>query len=217
MKTRILFLGLVFACLGVPASAEEAITLSGKRVILHDDGTWEYRKSSNEKDVKFRGVPWGCSVEHIKKAIPGKPKAEGSNGLMYEDKIGNLDASCVFVLANGQFVRGLYNFLEKHSNDNLFIYDFNSIDKLLKDKYGEPAQHDKMWCNDLYKNDPEHHGMAISLGYLAISSKWQIGDVTIFHSLMGDNFDIFHQIDYLENTMGKLEDALQKKEDKAKL
>jgi len=208
---------LFFMFLVSTICAEEAITLSGERVILHDDGTWEYKKVPKQKEVKFRGVPWGATAEGIKKHLSKEPVLEEKKGLMYEDKINELGVYCCFNLANGKFVRGNYAFKEEHANKNAFIWDFESIDELLKEKYKEPFEHKELWLNDLYKDTPQDWGMAISVGHYVIHSRWKIGKVYITHILRGDNYNIVHVIQYSHEDMKLIEQSLRKEEEQSKI
>ena len=65
---------IVLIIIPLTAHAEEAVTLSGKRVILHENGMWEYKKTIRVKEVKFRSIPWGSTAEQIKHANLGKPE-----------------------------------------------------------------------------------------------------------------------------------------------
>lgn len=217
MQTRFVFQAVIVIGLSGLLFAEEAITLSGKRVILNEDGTWEYKKTQDPNEVKFRGVEWGCSVEDIKKTIPDEPAYDGKDGLMYEDKISGYAVYCVFVTAKGQFVRGRHAFTEEHSNDNQFIWDFESLGKLLREKYGEPNDHGEIWIDDTFKEYSRNRGMDIASGRLRLATEWNIGQVTINHALTGDNYEIHHFIEYTHKAMSQLEIAAQKEEDKAKL
>ncbi len=195
----------------------EAVTLDGRRVLLYADGTWAYQKRADPNEVLFRGVKWGAPADAIKTVMKMPPAAQSDQFVGYADSIGSLDAQCYFVLANGQFIRGKYVFNQTHSNKTDFLQDFAAIDSLLKGKYGEPAKTDTVWRNDLYKNDPDHWGMAVSVGHLVKLSEWQMGQVHILHMIRGDNFEIAHVVEYTHAAMSSIEQSLQKEADKAKL
>jgi hypothetical protein len=219
MKALLTSISLIIISLGSISTYadEEAITLSGKRVILKKDGTWEYKKVRDVNEVMFRGIPWGQEARLIKKSISEKPLYDDDRVLSYKDNLGGLNTQYVFFLANGRFVRGRYIFTDSHTNNNLFMTDFEKIDKILKEKYGDPKEHKENWLNDLYKDDFERWGLAISMGHLFIFSEWTKGNVSIYHSLHGDNFEIYHILEYQQRNMQDLEDALKKDEDKTKL
>ena len=70
MKSFLLTISLIILNLGsmLAYADEEAITFSGKRVILKEDGTWEYKKIQDVNEVMFRGIPWGQDAGLIKKS-----------------------------------------------------------------------------------------------------------------------------------------------------
>lgn len=199
------------------AYSEEAVTLSGKRVILHDNGMWEYKKKVRVKEVQFRGIPWGSMVEQIKQANLEMPVFENENSVIYKDTINELDATCSYILVDGLFVRGKYKFLENHTDKDRYVWDYEGIEKLLKEKYGDPNEEDEIWLNSIWKDNPRAKGMSISKGHLALFSKWEVGEVDIVHILHGDNNKIEHELEYSHKAMSVIEESLREKEDKSKL
>jgi hypothetical protein len=208
---------IILMIIPLTAYSEEAVTLSGKRVILHENGMWEYKKTVRVKEVKFRSMPWGSTAEQIKQANLEKPVFESENNLIYKDTINDLDTACSFIIVDGRFVRGKYKFMEDHTDTNRYIWDYEGIDKLLKEKYGDPNEEDELWLNDLWKDDPRAKGKSISAGHLALFSKWEIGEVDIVHILHGDNYKVEHDLEYSQNAMSIIEESLREKEDKSKL
>jgi hypothetical protein len=199
------------------AYSEEAVTLSGRRVILHANGMWEYKKTLKVREVKFRGMPWGSTAEQIRQANLEKPTFESENNLIYRDTINDLDTACSFILADDRFVRGKYKFLEGHTDANRYLWDYEGIEKLLKEKYGDPNEENELWLNNTWKNDPRAKGKSISAGYLALFSKWEVGEVDIVHVLHGDNYKVEHVLEYSQKAMSVIEESLREKEDKSKL
>lgn len=92
-----------------------------------------------------------------------------------------------------------YMFMNSHSNENLFIDDYDKIEESLKEKYGNPLLSGPTWSNDLFKGDASNYGLAVSLGDLSYRSIWFLADLKISHSLTGDNYKIQHAILYLSN------------------
>jgi hypothetical protein len=196
---------------------EEAITLSGQRVTLYKDGSWEYRKAKEPNEVLFRNVPWGATADEVKRLMKETPLFDRTPAIVYEDTVGNLQAHCVFGLAGGRFVRGQYQFAEEHTNPNGFLSDFSRIDTLLTKKYGKPSRSERIWNSDLYKDDPNRWGMAVKTGRLVIASEWKMGQVTVTHMLRGDNFKEDHKITYSRDDMEALERSIDEQEDQKKL
>ena len=221
MKRALIFI-MVCAIMTVGADGgktieEEAITLSGRRVLLYQDGTWAAKQSSEEKEIRFRGLPWGTSLEAAKGQFEKEPTLADDAHLIYEETLATLDAGCYLIFVEDRFVRGGYRFTQRHSNKNDYLADFARVDQALRGKYGEPPEHDILWRNDLYRDDPESLGMAVAIGHLSRWSSWTTGSVTITHGISGDNFEILHVVEYTHKNMSDLESAVRMEEDQAKL
>jgi len=112
--------------------------------------------------------------------------------LLYRKKVGGYNTYILFNFFEEQLMSVCYQFDVEHTNRNLYIEDYEKIKRLLIQKYKEPYLDKVIWKNDLYKNDPEHYGFAVSLGYLIYMTSWELPekDTTILHILSGDNFKI---------------------------
>ncbi len=69
---------------------------------------------------------------------------------MFLGVISELDCVVVYFFTNNLLTGARYYFTESHSNDNDYIYDYNSMKELLTKKYGEPTTDDDWWKDDLY-------------------------------------------------------------------
>lgn len=217
MKAIIVLTVALSACLALTALCEEAITLSGRRVILNDDGTWKYKEVEEPNEITFRGVPWGCSPGEIKKIIKQVPAFDQNDFVVYNETLDGLHCQCIFIILKGQFVRGRYLFKEDHYNENLYISDFDRIGSLLAGKYGYPSDHDEVWLGDRPRPAHKRRGMDVALGRLRICTKWKMSKASIVHWLSGDNYNVHHIIEYTHEDMSEIEALLQNEEDNAKL
>lgn len=121
----------------------------------------------------FRKTFWGMSIDEVIQN-EGEPEVKDATMLVYKDKyIGKKHCSIGFVFSDNKLVRAKYLFDEKHSNDNLFLDDFNDISKLLEMKNGKSHNEGKVWKNELYKGDEDNYGMAVSKGDLILYQKWR--------------------------------------------
>jgi hypothetical protein len=198
-------------------TVEEAITLSGQRVTLYKDGSWEYKKAKDPNEIVFRNIPWGATADEAKRLMKDTPLFDTDILIAFADTVDNLKAHCVLGLAGGRFVRGQYQFAETHANDNLFLSDFDRIDTLLAKKYGKPSRSGRTWRDNIYRDDPNNWGMAVKTGRLTVYSEWRAGQVTVTHGLRGDNFKVDHGIEYRRDDMEILERSIQEQEDQKKL
>ncbi len=126
--------------------------------------------------------------------------------LSYEDRILELDCSIIYFFAGEKLVRTKYFFTEKHSNKNDYITDYDTLRTALSKKYGEPLYSNRRWVNDLYKDDPQDWGLAISLGHMEDYTKWETLQTGIFLILYGHNYEIFLEIGYTGKELAELEE-----------
>lgn len=155
------------------------------------------------ENPSFRNTKWGMSVEEVKAhedlALIGEDSDEVQTALQYAStSVAGLQGIPYYGFQNDKLYRAFYKFDVKHSNDNLYIDDFNSLVKSLTQKYGEPKSNIKKWFNDLYKDDPDDWGMAVAAGHLAYVAQWDTEDTAILLYLKGDNFKMSFALTYTD-------------------
>ena len=146
------------------------------------------------------GIEFGMTMNEVINCEEGKPAKNQNNTLIYTNQksAGKDSGSMYYFDDNGKLYSIYVIYDEEHTNDNLYIADFESIDASLEKKYGNSAiDRYYKWSNSLYKDDKENYGFALSIGYLGIYSLWYLSDVKITHMLIGDNFNINHVIEYV--------------------
>ncbi len=160
-------------------------------------------------DLKFRNVEWGMSIDEVKDNETAKFYTEFNKehtySIVYKTKINNYSTLLLYNFYENKLFYALYLFTEKHSNDNLYIKDYEELKRMLINKYGEPDTDEIEWSNDLYKDTPQDYGFSVSAGYHEYSAYWyDKNDVSISISLMGDNFKINHSIYYFYKPIWEL-------------
>ena len=148
---------------------------------------------NNSPDVF--GLRWGDSIDAVK-SLKGYPSSNDSDALTYKTSISGLDALALLNFVNGRLSSATYIFTTKHTGENLYISDFDSVETALQQKYGEASQHGVYWRNNLYKDDHAHWGLAIAAGHMYMDSSWETNDTEISHRIVGDNFDVTHGVRY---------------------
>ena len=147
-------------------------------------------------EYTFRETLWGMSIDEVIKK-EGEPDVKDATMLIYNDKyIGKKHCSIGFVFSDNKLVRAKYLFDEKHSNKNLYLDDFEDISKLLVMKYGKSHNEGEVWKNELFKDDEDSYGLAVSKGDLILYQKWRLKRTNIVHIMDGDNFKTIHEIEY---------------------
>ena len=80
--------------------------------------------------------------------------------------------------------------MEDHTNKNFYINDYEELKEILTKKYGKPKKDEKIWDNELYKDDRSSWGLAVSVGHLAYGASWETSTTEIVLRLSGDNYKI---------------------------
>ena len=166
--------------------------------------------ASAEEEFTFRnGIKFGMSKSEVKALEEGTPAEEQSDAVLYANQeAAGKDASVVYYFEDGKLYLILVVFKEEHSNDNLFIDDFEDVDEALKTKYGTPyIDAKKMWSDDTYQSDPNDWGFAVRVGDLTYMTLFSIcdGTVEIMHALSGDNYEADHMLAYECSDFGPTE------------
>ena len=145
------------------------------------------------------GLYGGMSKEEVKKTENREiaPQNEDDT-LVYKTKLGPLDAGLIYMFIDDRLFSVGYVFVEKHTNENAFIDDFETIQKALTGKYGfDNEDNDWVWKNDLYTDDLDKHGFALSMGHVERNVIWRTLRTIISHEISGDNFEIKHRLRYV--------------------
>ena len=209
MKATLLVLGLWCICLTSLSADEAAISSSGKRVLLNDNGTWSIVKETNFGTKDFRNCKWGMTKNDVLKAEKLKASDLSYNeaqGMGSASSIASLSCQVLYIFAHDKLVRSKYYITESHSNNNLFVeQDYPKLKELLIKKYGPPVKEDTLWSNDLYKDSPQEWGMALVVGHLSFYCSWETEKTAIVLYLSGDNFKVNFGIEYSSKEWGGLE------------
>jgi hypothetical protein len=209
-----IFVVIIFLFVGNSMySQQNAVTDNGKKVILKNDGTWEYAKEETTKSssLNFRKTKWGMSKKEVKKTETGKIVRDDEKVLVYNGIVSNIDALIVYIFASDKLVRAKYMFTPKHTNKNDYLIDYDNVKETLTKKYGSPQPDDSYWRNELYKDDYSEWGFAVSLGHLTYSSEWETENTKILLMLSGENYDIDLNAEYSSKALKYLEEQEKEK------
>lgn len=165
--------------------------------------------AQDESGFNFRKTRWGMTQAQVKASEKGKPTVDNETELDYLDTVDNLEANVGYIFVDDKLVNAGYLILEKHTNDNMYITDYNGIKEILTRKYGSPIKDQVGWKNNLYRDDPEQYGFAVSVGHLVMNSEWDTPDTHIQLTLHGDNFKVSLIVIYSSK---KLKSLMESKE-----
>lgn len=160
----------------------------------------------------FRNAKWGDLSQQVKNSESSDFVYEENEFMVYKGKVANLESLIYYNFVNDTLYQGLYLINEKHTNSNEYIYDFEALKSLLIEKYGEPKHDETIWKSNLYKDDVNHYGLAVSSGHLMYVANWQTELTDIKLILNGDNFECKLTIFYNSRKHKDMFDKEKKKE-----
>lgn len=215
---RFVFLTCLFMN-SITFSQQRAVTEDGKTVILYSDGTWKYDTSTPyEADSNaFRDTYWGMTKTQVKAVEKSELVKEDTDLLAYKGNVAELNCYILYIFVDGLLVRGKYVIIEEHSNRNDYISDYKKLKNLLQGKYKKPSKDEIYWKNDLYRDEYQSWGFAVSLGHLVYFTEWKTPTTDINLGLYGENYDITLAVEYISTKYKGLEEAAKKKKAKSKL
>ncbi|NIO48439.1 MAG: hypothetical protein GTN73_03220 [Candidatus Aminicenantes bacterium] len=201
------------------SSIETIKSMSGELLPKGKEVEEEIVPPKIDSKAGFRGVLWGASKEHVKKAETSEFMKEDKVGgalkglemLVYKADVAGLDGMIIYYFAKSLLTRARYIITESHSNKNLYLEDFKSIKSQLTKKYGSPERDDTIWSNDLYRDDPSEYGMAVSVGHLIYVAEWYPPESAIQLLLRGDNYKINLWVEYTSDALKEFEKKVREK------
>lgn len=157
----------------------------------------------------FAGIPWDTNYKDaIQMYINDHIDTIDIDDIVYQEPESELsiknqtvsDYSCTsnFYFDSNGLMFGVYTITEKHTNDNLYVEDYQKLNDVYIEVYGEGNGLKEIWSNDLYKGDRGYEGFSVKRGYLKYVEKWEDENgAYILHSLSGDNDAIDHSVYYI--------------------
>lgn len=175
-------------------------------------------EAQDQDGYDFRKTSWGMSVAQVKASENRVPLDEDSDAtydktIVYKESVAGLDATAGYQFISNKLVRGGYVINELYVNKNQHIRDYTKIKEILTRKYGAPSIDRIVWINDLFKDDPQDYGTAVSAGHLLYLSTWQTPSTEILVTLSGKNFDVALVVVYTDKKSKSLIESREKAEE----
>jgi hypothetical protein len=207
----------------------KAITQDGDVVILYSNGTWVFEDADNEaiapkteetstpfndyaeSDYDIRTSNWGDSNRQVK-AIENIPANEwieekqvGYDIDGFKTTVAGLEAVFVYYFVDDILVGARYIIVENHSNNDDYVKDYNRLNDILSEKYGNNRIEEE-WHDERWKDNPSEKGYALWQGDVTMNCKWETKSTEISHRISARDFEIVHIIDYESKEYGDLFD-----------
>lgn len=144
----------------------------------------------------FRDAEWGMSQNQVKSLEITESIYPQKDILTFKGKLAGEKVDIIYEFNNDKLESGKYLFNKKNINNNVYLSDYDKIEKFIDIKYGQPQSKKTHWRNDLYKEKKGLHGYALSIGHLSFESIWKSNKTIIAHRLSGINNIIEHSITY---------------------
>ena len=154
-------------------------------------------------DYDFKTFFWGDSREKVI-SVEGTPDGEGkltgndSTYIAYETTAVGMDVLLGYYFCDEGLYAVRYILLEEHSNEALYIDDYERFENALTKKYGKPLLDLEKWANDSKKEYyADRKGDALCYGYLTYKTLYASDTASIVMSMSADNYEITTTVDYM--------------------
>lgn len=168
---------LAIVILVLPISAKDTNTAAG-------------HKPTQQASSTSRGygkTRWGMSTSQVKELYPEAHLHQGQLFLL-DQHIGADAASIVFKFTEQKLTSVWVKMEETYVNDNNYVDEYGRLKELLTKKYGVPSEDHQHWSSNLYRDNPDHVGMAVASGQLRLGSSWETQSTSIKLVCSGENF-----------------------------
>jgi hypothetical protein len=195
-----------------------ATTLSGDEVNLFENGTWEFASSANNSsevgfnvaDQDFRKIGWGNNMAAVLASQPSEPDFSDDETIAYDGSLAGNSCTICYDFINGKLYSGRYVFADIYSENSRYIEFFESLKDQLSKKYGNPKISNYVWANELYQDDINEWGTAVSADHLTLIASWQSESSDIDLVCRGVDYEIKIIIQYQsKNLRGEAESKFE--------
>ncbi|RRB00710.1 hypothetical protein [Larkinella rosea] len=134
----------------------------------------------------LRSLRWGMPSKEVQAAEQSAPHRITDTTLLYRQRwFYSFPASVKFAFVNDQLAGALYIFTDRHIRAQQHMDDYQTLVRILSDRYGAPSGDYWSWNYPLYKDRPDHYGDAVLLSHLTRSSVWETPRTVITLEMSG--------------------------------
>ena len=141
---------------------------------------------------------WGRTSGEVRKQLGTAPE-EGYEGsltegpreyVFYRSGLGATKALAVYIFEQDRLIRVKYLFESRKRDPQQFMDLYESIRVRLDQVSGSTGIKKSLWRNNLYRDFPDDHAMALAVGHLYLSTKWKTGKSRLLLYAGGNDFKI---------------------------
>lgn len=185
-------IGSVTCNINIFKTTDEEIDIALKKIVGQPKLSFSKVPIDVKERLEFQKIPLGSILWDITDALESYSPTLINGDISYigESKIINIPCSLMFQFHESVFYRGGYLLSNSYINDNSYNTDFEKLEKLLSEKYGNPKVIKDLWSTDLFKGKQENIGLALSSGQLERIRYWDLGEYRIVLNIKGEKFKI---------------------------
>ncbi len=131
---------------------------------------------------------WGTAPDTLRGTIAGDVERDERDALVVARQFADHGVLEGYDFREGSLIAGQYLVLQRPVNGlNKFIDYYRALKTSLTDTYGPPAEDRAVWSNDLYQPLPDYWGIAVQMGHLRYTARWETPDGMITIELTGNH------------------------------
>jgi len=116
----------------------------------------------------------GESEAALRRALQGELESDEHGKLIFLRNLADHGVIEGYEFREGSLVRGEYRCLQQPINGlNEFIDYYGAVKTVLTKAFGAPLQDETLWENDLYQPLPDYWGVAVLIGHLRYTARWE--------------------------------------------
>lgn len=131
---------------------------------------------------------WGSSPGTLRNQVTGDIEQDEREALVVAGNFADHGVLEGYNFREGFLVAGQYLLLQRPVNGlNEFIDYYRALKTALTEQYGQPAEDQTVWTNDLYQPLPDYWGIAVQMGHLRYAASWNTSDGIVTVELTGNH------------------------------
>jgi len=162
----------------------------------------------------FRKMNFGESIETLTEKYPDVEfeveEEDNVQIVAHSGLVSGIETIISYIFEDKKLVSGFYLFDAESSKDgDERLKDYKNVSERLNEKY--KMEEDHTWHQTTWKNNPNYHGHAFSMGQVDFLERYKNEDLVIVHSMEYNNSTMLHMVNYssrefAEKTVVELEE-----------